>query len=97
MHGPLYRCQPVRSRVNDAGDFFEAYAGECGLNVEQFRADRNSQEIEARVMADGQAGSARGVKNTPTLFLNGREVRSGFTKDSLQGEIEAALSAKKGS
>lgn len=97
MHDLLYRYQPVWSKVNDAGYFFEAYAGEIGLNVEQFKADRNSQEIEARVMADGQAGSARGVKNTPTLFLNGREVRSGFTKDSLQGEIEAALSAKKGS
>ena len=97
MHDLLYRYQPVWSKVRDAGYFFEAYAGEIGLNVEQFKADRNSQEIEARVMADGQAGSARGVKNTPTLFLNGREVRSGFTKDTLQGEIEAALSAKKGS
>ncbi|MEO6969571.1 MAG: thioredoxin domain-containing protein [Chthoniobacterales bacterium] len=97
MHDMLYEYQPVWSKVGDVGYFFETYAGQIGLNVEQFKADRQSQEIETWVMADGQAGSARGVKNTPTLFLNGREVRSGFTKDTLQGEIEAALSAKKGS
>jgi protein-disulfide isomerase len=97
MHEMLYQYQPVWSTATNAGYFFEAYAGQIGLNVEQFRADRKSPEVRARVIADGEAGTARGVKNTPTLFLNGNEVRAGFTKEKLQAVIETALAAKKGS
>lgn len=95
MHEMLYQYQPVWTKIGDVGYFFEAYAQQIGLNVDQFRVDRNSQEIQARVMADGEAGVARGVKNTPTLFLNGSELRSGFTKDSLKDAIEKALAPTK--
>ena len=97
MHEMLYQYQPVWSTATNAGFFFEAYAGQIGLNVEQFRADRKSPELQARVMADGDTGTARGVKNTPTLFINGSEVRSGFTKEKLQEIIEPTLAAKKSS
>ena len=95
MHEMLYQYQPVWSKISDPGYFFEAYAGQIGLNMDQFRSDRQSQDVQARIMADGQGGTARGVKNTPTLFLNGSEVRSGFSKDSLREEIEKALAPKK--
>ena len=97
MHDMLYRYQPVWAGTSNAGFFFEAYAKEIGLNVEQFQGDRTSPDVKARVMADGETGTARGVKNTPTLFLNGNMVQAGFTKNKLQEVIETALAAKKGS
>ena len=97
MHDRLYRYQQVWSKASNAGFFFEAYAKEIGLNIEQFQADRTSPDVKARIMADGGTGTVRGVKNTPTLFLNGDMVQAGFTKEKLQEAIEAALAAKKSS
>ncbi len=97
MHDLLYQYQAVWSKVSDVSQFFGSYAESIGLDVARFNADRQSPDIRQRVMSQGEAGTARGVKNTPTIFLNGNEVRAGFTRDSLQQAIEAARTPKKGS
>jgi len=97
MHDALYKYQDVWSRVNNANYFFESYAEAIGLDVARFRADCISPDVLTRVMEDGKAGEGRGVKNTPTLFINGNEVSTAFTKEALQQVIESALSGKKGS
>ena len=66
-----------------------------GLDVARFRVDRQSEEVRAKVMKEGEAGTARGVKNTPTIFVNGTEMRNGFTLDQLKETIDAALAAGK--
>jgi protein-disulfide isomerase len=48
-------------------------------------------------MTDATKGDSRGVKNTPTIFINGTEMRTGFTPEQLQSAIEAALAGKKSS
>jgi protein-disulfide isomerase len=97
MHDMLYQYQPVWSTVSAANHFFESYAESLGLDVARFRADRQSGDLRARVIEDGKGGEARGVKNTPTIFINGNELRSGFTKEKLQEAIVTALAAKKSS
>jgi predicted DsbA family dithiol-disulfide isomerase len=83
--------------VSNADHFFESYAESLGLDVARFRADRQAGDLRARVMEDGKGGEGRGVKNTPTIFINGSELRAGFTKDKLRETIEAALASKKSS
>ena len=95
MHDMLYQYQPVWSRVSNADFFFDAYANSLGLNVDQFRADLQSPEVEARVISDGAAGEVRGVKNTPTIYINGQEAKTAFTLDKLRELIDQALAAKK--
>ena len=97
MHDMLYQYQSVWSRVSNAGYFFESYAESIGLDVARFRADRQSADLQARVIEDGKVGQNRGVKNTPTIFVNGTEIKSAFTKDKLREAIDATLAAKKGS
>jgi protein-disulfide isomerase len=63
--------------------------------VGQFQSDAKSAEIQARVVSEGEAGVARGVKNTPTIFINGREVYSAFRRENLLQAIDAALAEKK--
>ena len=75
--------------------FFAAYADSIGLDAVRFQEDAKSPEVQARVVSDGEAGAARGVKNTPTIFINGREVKAAFTLEKLQQAIEEALAAKK--
>ena len=97
MHDLLYQYQLVWSRVSDVNHFFESYAESLGLDVARFRADRQSADLRARVFEDGKGGQARGVKNTPTIFVNGTEAKAAFTKEKLQEAIDAALAARKGS
>ena len=97
MHDMLYQNQPVWSEVTDANYLFESYAEALGLDVARFRADRQSGDVRAHVIGDGKTGEDRGVKNTPTIFINGSEMRPGFTKDKLRETIEAALPPRKNS
>jgi protein-disulfide isomerase len=97
MHDMLYRYQSVWAEATTVNFFFESYAESIGLDVARFRADRTAPDIRARVMTDATKGDSRGVKNTPTIFINGTELRTGFTVEQLQSAIEAALAARKGS
>jgi protein-disulfide isomerase len=51
------------------------------------------QDLAERIKADLLRGNSLGVKGTPTVFLNGRELVPGqlVTEDILRREIEAAL------
>lgn len=95
MHDMLYRYQPVWAQATTANFFFESYAESIGLDVARFRADRAAPDVRARVIADGTVGESRGVKNTPTVFINGIELRTNFTKENLEETIKAALAPKK--
>ena len=97
MHDVLYKYQSIWSSVNNAGHFFESYAELIGLDVARFRADCRASDLQARVVEDGKTGEKRGVKNTPTIFVNGTETKAVFTKEKLQEAIDAALAARKGS
>ncbi len=95
MHDTLYKNQPAWGEATNANILFESYAESIGLDVARFRADRLAPDIRARVVADAAAGDARGIKVTPTVFVNGVRLRAGFTKEKLQEAIEAALAPKK--
>jgi len=97
MHDMLYQYQPVWSSATIVSNFFESYAESIGLDVARFRADRQAEDLRARVIEDGKVGESRGVKNTPTIFINGTRVQTSFTKDKLRETIEAALAPKKSS
>ena len=94
MHDQLYEYQNVWSKAGNVGFFFEAYAESIGLDVARFRADWRAPDVQQMVIAQGDAGAARGVHNTPTIFVNGTLVRSNFTKEKLKEQIDAALAPK---
>jgi len=91
MHDLLYQNQDIWSKASDVRPFFNMYARSLGLDVERFAKDSTSEEVKARVISDGQHGVSRGVKNTPTLFINDREVRTSFSPERLHEAIDAAL------
>jgi protein-disulfide isomerase len=91
MHDLLYKNQAVWSKGSDVRAFFNMYARSLGLDVERFAKDSMSDEVKARVVSDGRHGASRGVKNTPTLFINDREVRPFFSPERLHEAIDAAL------
>ena len=74
MHDMIYENQDSWKDVVDARPIFEGYAKKIGLNVEMYKRDIGSQVVEHRIFLDGKRGHALGVKGTPTVFLNGRDV-----------------------
>jgi len=84
MHDVLYREQAVWSKIPNARELFESYAGTIGLNLDQFRKD-----------VDGEKGDSLGIKLTPTLFINNHPVDpKDKTPEGVRAAIDAALAAK---
>lgn len=96
MHDLLYREQGVWSKSSDARALFNAYAGMLQLDLDRFKKDMDSSEVEQRVQLDVGRGAAIGVKNTPTIFINNEAVPGPKSNpDDLPGLVEAALKKAK--
>lgn len=74
-----------------AVDSFTGYAGELGLDAEQFRSCLDSGKYKANVDADFAAGGAAQVDGTPTFFVNGNRIVGAVPFSDLQTLIEAEL------
>src|SRR5947209_2503045 len=94
MHDLLFEKQGDWSKVPDIHPVFEDYAKQLNLNVDKFKKDFESPDVAAAVDRQHQQGESRGVKNTPTIFINGREFPPPFNPDRLQEAIDAAIAAK---
>lgn len=72
-------------------DTFVGYARELGLDVERFRADMASADVDARVRADAKDGERLGVRGTPTFFVNGVQYEQDPTYEALKKTIDNTL------
>jgi protein-disulfide isomerase len=61
-------------------DVFRGFAADLGLDMAQWDADYASAEVEQRIQADVDDGTALGVTGTPSFFLNGKP----FTPESVE-------------
>lgn len=94
MHDMIYEHQKDWHDAFDVRPIFESYATKIGLDLEQFRRDNSSEIVERRIFLDGKRAHSLGVKGTPTVFLNGREVPfPSLDPAKLKPLIEAELAA----
>ncbi len=94
MHDLLYREQDTWSKSERADELFDASAGMLGLNLAQFKKDMESDKVKERVDSDQERGASLGVKSTPTVFVNNREIGpTERTPEGVRAAIEAALKA----
>lgn len=73
MQERIFEEQAIWSAGN-ARQYFFSYAENLGLNMEQFEADIDSEEIIAIVESQRREGNRRLVTGTPTYFINGRKI-----------------------
>jgi protein-disulfide isomerase len=95
MHDMLYEKQSAWSTADDIRPLFEQFATELKLDVERFKKDYTTTEVAARVDRQREHGVSRGVKNTPTIFVNGRELPPPFNPESLREAINVATGTAK--
>jgi len=74
MHDLLYERQKDWKTAFDVRPVFESYAKEIGVDVERYKRDMGGDLVAQRIFQDGKRGHSLGVKGTPTVFVNGREV-----------------------
>ncbi len=74
MHELLYTNQNTWKDAFDVRPIFEEYATRSGMNLEKYRQDITSETVQYRIFLDGKRARSLGVKGTPTVFINGREV-----------------------
>ncbi|HEX8284734.1 MAG TPA: thioredoxin domain-containing protein [Pyrinomonadaceae bacterium] len=93
MHDMLYDNQKEWSDAMEPRVQFDSYATRLGLDVQRFKTDMERADLTERIKADYARGLSLGVKGTPTIYLNGRELVPGklVTEEDLRREINAAL------
>jgi len=90
MHGKLFA-----NFQNLEADAVEKFAAEIGLDVEQWKKDLASPEVDKRVQEDLRLARAIGVRGTPTMFVAGLRVTN-RSFEGIKEMIDAALAQQKG-
>ncbi|MEP7166912.1 MAG: thioredoxin domain-containing protein [Candidatus Woesebacteria bacterium] len=70
MHDKLFETQSEWEEDADPTSKFDGYAKDLKLDVEKFKKDRVSPEVEARITADQTDANTLGVNATPTFYVN---------------------------
>ena len=95
MHDRLYRNQKEWVEQDDPRPTFISYARELKLNVDQFKRDMDSNQVDQRISSDIQRGTAAGVTGTPTVFIDSHLLRYEATNaEGLRRGINLMLERK---
>ncbi len=82
MYSLMFRLQSEWGEQDrDHDDTFRIFAGEIGLDLQQYDADVASEQVEERIEADVRAGTRAGVTGTPTFFLDGELIQPQSLQD----------------
>jgi protein-disulfide isomerase len=90
--GKFFEYTEILYRNQNALDSesLKKYAGESGLNLQQFELDLQSERVAEAVRKDMADGRSYGISGTPTIFVNGIKVRV-ITADGFREAIDKAL------
>jgi protein-disulfide isomerase len=95
MHDKLYENQNDWAGASNPQTFFDQYAQQIGLNVNQFKQDYASSKVNDSINADLAAFSKTGKeKATPTFFLDGTYLPNSQLIDSQTGRPSLTQFAK---
>jgi protein-disulfide isomerase len=94
MHDILFQRQAEWSGRGDASDIFARYADELGLGEATFGECLGSEAIRVQAEADVAEAIARGVRGTPTFFINGQPLVGAQPYAIIAQAIDAMLDGK---
>lgn len=89
MHDALFANQRALN-----ADFFTEQAKTLGLNLEQFKKDMDSPEIDAQIKEDSALASKNGISGTPGFFVNGVAVKGAYPLDHFKKIVDRWLTGK---
>ena len=95
MHDRLYETQSVWKDEANPRHIFTKYAGELGLDTERFSRDMEGNEVQLRLADDQRRAQSLGVQGTPTVFVEGRQLKPEVTSpEGIRKGINLMLTRK---
>ena len=94
MHDRIFERQADWSGKATAVEIFRGYAKELGLDEVGFAECLDSRATRSQVEADAAEGNARGVRGTPTFFINGQPLVGAQPYAAIAQAIDAALAGE---
>jgi protein-disulfide isomerase len=95
MHDRLYERQDEWNEDANPRSIFIRYAGELGLNTDQFDHDLDGPAVSQRLAGDKKRADSLGVVGTPTVFIEGREMKPEMTNgEGIRKGIDLMLARK---
>ncbi len=95
MHDILFENQDAWGRA-PSRNLFEKYAGDIGLDTEQFKRDYDSSIVRDKVTADSALSAELGLNSTPSFYLNGRKINNPLSVEEFADLIRAELAVTQG-
>jgi len=86
-HDTLFENQPGGYSITK----FKQWAGDLGLDVNQFSSCLDSGKYASKVQTDEADGQSRGVQGTPATFVNGRMISGAVPFESFKTVIDQLL------
>ena len=94
MHDLLYENQNLWKDDINPRSIFVKFATDLGLNTWQFKRDMDDKQVQMRIEADVGAAAEQGIDGTPTILINGRQLRAEMTTpEGVRKGVESMLSA----
>jgi protein-disulfide isomerase len=92
MHDLLYQNQDAWKDDKNPKARFVKYAGDLGLDTARFEQDLFSDQVRFRLQADLDAAARLGINGTPTILINGRQMKTEATNaDGIRKGIELMM------
>lgn len=101
MHDLLYQNNDPNGASgwvasNAPTTFFDQFAQQIGLNMEQFKTDYASQAVNNAINADLTKGNRLKVEATPSFYLNGKATTIANTPDAFKKVLDEAIAKADG-
>jgi protein-disulfide isomerase len=95
MHDSLYQNRAVWLRGLEVRSYFATYATYLGLDVDRFKKDMDSEEVNRRIAADEERGASLKIDRTPVILVNGEQITFSADPDKdIREAIDKALAGK---
>jgi len=95
MHDLLYENQNLWTDDINPRTIFLKFATDLGLDTGLFVRDMDGEQVKLRIEADQDAAAELGINGTPTILLDGRQLRPEVTNpDGIRKGIDYILGHK---
>jgi protein-disulfide isomerase len=94
MHDRLFKGQQEWSGQSDAVNIFKGYAAALGIEQAAFDDCLDSGRTAAHVESDSREGTSRGVRGTPSFFINGQVLVGAQPFSAFSAVIDGALAGE---
>ena len=91
MYDKLYESQSEWGTSDKARDFLIGYAKDMNLDVKQFTADLDNEDLKKRINNDVTDGNVLGINATPTFFLNNVQITNPASVAEFDALVKAAI------